>query len=78
AKAILEAITHPFVLMQQPVVIGVSIGVAIAVKGGVNHADLVRRADLALYRVKNSGRSGFLVFEERMTRESIQIAVAIS
>ena len=78
AKAILEAINHPFVLMQQPVVIGISIGVAIAVKGAVNHTDLVRRADVALYRVKNSGRSGFLVFEERMTRESAQIAAAVS
>ncbi|MAU94677.1 MAG: hypothetical protein CMP81_02140 [Fulvimarina sp.] len=77
ATAILKAIDHPFVLMEQPVVIGISIGAAIAAKGAVNHTDLVRRADVALYRVKNSGRSGFLVFEERMTRESAHVAVAI-
>ena len=64
--------------MQQPVVIGISIGAAIAAKGAANQTDLVRRADVALYRVKNSGRSGFLLFEERMTRESDEIGPAIA
>ncbi|NDW05713.1 diguanylate cyclase domain-containing protein [Jiella pacifica] len=78
AKTILEAIGHPFVLMQRPVAIGISIGAAIAAKGAANQTDLVRRADVALYRVKNSGRSGFLLFEERMTRESDEIGPAIA
>ncbi|NDW06515.1 diguanylate cyclase domain-containing protein [Jiella pacifica] len=64
--------------MQQPVVIGISIGAAIAAKGAANQTDLLRRADVALYRVKNSGRSGFLLFEERMTRESDEIGPAIA
>ena len=77
AAAILRAIEHPFVLMQQEVAIGISIGAAIAVRGAVNQTDLVRRADVALYRVKNSGRGGFLVFEERMTRGSSQLSSVV-
>ncbi|NDW07695.1 diguanylate cyclase domain-containing protein [Jiella pacifica] len=78
AEAILMAIEHPFVLMQQHVVIGISIGAAIATEGAANQTDLVRRADVALYRVKNSGRNGFLLFEEGMNRRGAEGASRIA
>ncbi len=46
--------------------VGVSIGIAIAPDDGSEPDELVRRADLALYRAKESGRSSIRFFESNM------------
>ncbi|NDW08022.1 diguanylate cyclase [Jiella sp. 40Bstr34] len=64
SRGIIETIRTPFKVEHQEVFIGVSIGVAIASTELPMQLDLVRRADVALYRVKNSGRNGYLIFGE--------------
>jgi diguanylate cyclase (GGDEF)-like protein len=66
AARIVEALRVPFELGDHHVVIGASVGIAIAPDDGCN-ADLVlKNADLALYRAKEDGRGAFHFFETEM------------
>jgi diguanylate cyclase (GGDEF)-like protein/PAS domain S-box-containing protein len=69
AKEIVDVITAPYDLDGQQVVIGTSIGVAIAPDDGRDANELLIRADLALYRAKSEGRNGCRYFEPAMEAE---------
>jgi diguanylate cyclase (GGDEF)-like protein len=66
AARIVEALSVPFGLGDHDVVIGASVGIAIAPDDGDNADQLLKSADLALYRAKDNGRSGFHFFEMEM------------
>ena len=63
ANRILEAMGEPFVIRGREVFIGASIGIAI---GGDEADDLLRNADLALYRAKSKGKGQKQVYEPEM------------
>ena len=70
ASAIVRALSRPFAIEGQELTVGASVGVAIAPVDGATAALLLRRADLALYRVKRAGAgawaySGDLAVENR-------------
>lgn len=65
ANRLIESISKPYVLEAGPVVIGVSIGAAIATHGATA-ASMAAEADLAMYEAKDAGRGTFRVFEERL------------
>jgi diguanylate cyclase (GGDEF)-like protein len=61
-------LSSPYEIEQQEIMIGVSIGIAIAPSDG-NAADaLLRNADIAMYRAKADGRGQFHFFEPEMDR----------
>ncbi|GBU20004.1 MULTISPECIES: EAL domain-containing protein [unclassified Methylobacterium] len=64
AGDIVQAIAPPFYIEGLRVSIGVSVGIAIAPQDG--SLEVVRRADLALYRTKSEGRNGFRFYEAEM------------
>jgi diguanylate cyclase (GGDEF)-like protein len=66
ALRIIEAISAPFDLNGQEANVGVSIGIAMAPEDGVEPDELLKRADLALYSVKSSGRNDFRLFRNEM------------
>jgi diguanylate cyclase (GGDEF)-like protein len=66
ALRIIEAISAPFKLNGQEVEVGTSIGIAMAPENGVEPDELLKRADLALYSVKSSGRNDFCLFRDEM------------
>ena len=66
AASIVEAIGEPYDLEGQEVVIGTSIGIALAPDGRVATDQLLKHADLALYRAKADGRGTFRFFEPEM------------
>jgi len=66
AARILEALSMPFELGDHHVVIGASVGVAIAPADGDNADQLLKNADMALYRAKADGRARFHFFEPDM------------
>ncbi|SHN81747.1 bifunctional diguanylate cyclase/phosphodiesterase [Bradyrhizobium erythrophlei] len=66
ALRILEAISAPFDLNGQDVAVGTSIGIALAPENGVEPGELLKRADLALYNVKSSGRNDYCLFRAEM------------
>jgi diguanylate cyclase (GGDEF)-like protein len=66
ARRITAAVAEPFVLANVTVELGVGVGIAIAPNDGVHADELVRRADRALYRAKDAGRSSVRFFETEM------------
>jgi diguanylate cyclase (GGDEF)-like protein len=68
ARRIQEAIAAPYDLDDHHVVIGISIGIAIAPVDGVDPDQLLKNADLALYRAKSEARGIFRFFEAEMDR----------
>ena len=66
AQRLLGAVQQPFDIDGQRVVVGVSIGIALYPTGGDTPDQLLRSADTALYRAKESGRNAFRLFEPAM------------
>jgi diguanylate cyclase (GGDEF)-like protein/PAS domain S-box-containing protein len=70
AGRLIETLGSAFELGGRQVVIGASIGVAVAPDGEACVGELLRHADLALYKVKGSGRNAFRVFDEGLDSET--------
>jgi diguanylate cyclase (GGDEF)-like protein/PAS domain S-box-containing protein len=64
AERILETLSHPFRIGDDLLTIATSIGIAIHPRDGVTSADLVLRADGAMYAAKNAGGNRYAFFEE--------------
>ena len=69
AQRIIEVIGAPYSLSGRVVVVGVSIGIAAAQDNRVTPDQLLSKADLALYRAKESGRGTYRIFEDAMEAE---------
>jgi predicted signal transduction protein with EAL and GGDEF domain len=70
ATRLLEEIKRPYEIDNDLVSIGVSIGIAMAPVNGTRPDQILRNADLALYRAKADGRSAFRFFESQMDSEA--------
>ncbi len=66
AERLIAAISGPMEIEGHRVIIGTSIGVAIAPTDGEDGETLMKNADLALYRAKGDGRGNFRFFEQGM------------
>jgi diguanylate cyclase (GGDEF)-like protein/PAS domain S-box-containing protein len=66
AQSIVELIGEPFDINGNQAVIGASVGIAIGPGDGSTSDNLLRNADLALYRAKGDGRGTFRFFEPAM------------
>lgn len=66
AQRIISALSAPYHLLGNELWVGVSIGLALAPKDGVDRLELMRKADIALYDAKNHGRGQFRQFEKAM------------
>jgi diguanylate cyclase (GGDEF)-like protein len=66
ADRVIEAVRRPFCLNGMDVVIDASIGIACSEAGAVSADDLLRDADVAMYRAKRSGRGRHATFEPEM------------
>jgi diguanylate cyclase (GGDEF)-like protein len=69
AARICQSIAEPFQLMGRRVEIGTSIGIAMVPEHGGDLEQLLKKADLALYRSKSAGRSCATVYDEAMFAE---------
>ena len=69
ASRISKLIAQPFQLPGHQVEIGTSIGIAIAPQHGSDQEQLLKKADLALYRSKSAGRDCFTLYDEAMSAE---------
>jgi diguanylate cyclase (GGDEF)-like protein/PAS domain S-box-containing protein len=66
ATRLVKEIGQPFDVQGHQVVIGTSVGIAIAPNDGKDPDQLLKGADLALYRAKEDGRGTFRFFEPDM------------
>ncbi len=69
ASRIVEAMSAPFDLQGHQVVIGASVGVSVAPSDGEDADELLKKADMALYRAKADGRGAFHFFERAMDEQ---------
>ncbi len=66
ARRIIESIRPAFQIGEAEAYVGASIGIALAPENASDAAELMRLADIAMYRAKNSGRNRACFFEQRM------------
>jgi diguanylate cyclase (GGDEF)-like protein len=70
ARRLLAAVGAPYSIDGHEVVIGTSIGIALAPEHGSEADQLLMNADLALYRAKMDGRNAVFVFEPQIGIEA--------
>ncbi|WP_025033091.1 EAL domain-containing protein [Bradyrhizobium sp. DOA9] len=66
AEAIHAALSEPFDLGDHQIIVGTSIGIAVAPQDGADSDTILRSADLALYSAKSAGRGAFRFFEPEL------------
>ena len=66
ARRLIETLSAPFDIDGQQIVVGVSIGVALAPQDSGEAESLLSAADMALYRAKSDGRGVYRYFEPAM------------
>jgi diguanylate cyclase (GGDEF)-like protein len=69
AMRISRLIAQPFQLPDHQVEVGTSIGIAMAPEHGTDPHELLKKADLALYRSKSAGRNRFTLYDVAMSAE---------
>jgi diguanylate cyclase (GGDEF)-like protein/PAS domain S-box-containing protein len=72
AGHVTRALSEPFVLESREVFITTSIGIALCTSGSERPTDLLRNADVALYRAKASGKATYEVFDPLMNIAAVQ------
>jgi diguanylate cyclase (GGDEF)-like protein len=69
AREIAELVSQPFNIDGQELHIGCSIGVALFPDNAMDPNQLIRDADIAMYRAKEEGKNTFCFFNDDMDRE---------
>ena len=70
AKRTIELLGEPYEIEGHQLVIGASIGAALATREGQSADDLLKNADMALYQAKADGRGTWRLFEPEMDRKA--------
>lgn len=65
-KHLLKRFQEPFNIEGKELILTVSIGISIYPNNGLNHSELLRNADTAMYQAKNLGRNTYSFFTEAM------------
>jgi diguanylate cyclase (GGDEF)-like protein len=71
AEHVLEAMKRPFTVAGNEHYLNASIGIAVHPSDGISSDELLRNADTAMYRAKETGRGRYVYFEERMNIAAI-------
>ncbi len=71
ATRIIACLNESFASVGKAARLGASIGISHCEDTSASVEDLLHHADLALYKVKNSGRNRYLLFDEQMREETL-------
>jgi diguanylate cyclase (GGDEF)-like protein/PAS domain S-box-containing protein len=66
-KKIVHRLSMPYRVRGKRVFVGASVGVALAPTDGTDAHELLKKADIALYRAKRDGRGTYAFFDDGMT-----------
>ena len=66
AQKLLKIISEPYQIAQYKLLVTASIGIALYPEDGADLETLSKRADTAMYRVKQEGRDGYRLFTTKM------------
>lgn len=72
ADRILAALRRPIPVGTSEIFTGASIGLAITHDGQCSAQDLLKHADVAMYRAKATGKSTYVVFDEHMNAHAME------
>ena len=72
ASKIIEQLAKPFGLNELQVAVSGSLGIALFPRDGLDPGTLLKNADLAMYRAKDSGRNAFRFFDPEMNRSVVE------
>jgi diguanylate cyclase (GGDEF)-like protein/PAS domain S-box-containing protein len=72
AERLQERLVIPFVVEQQEVVIAASIGIAFCATSYTNSEDMIRDAEIAMYRAKREGKARSQVFDAEMHTAAVK------
>jgi diguanylate cyclase (GGDEF)-like protein/PAS domain S-box-containing protein len=72
AERIADILRPPFALEEQEVFATVSTGIALNISAQEQPADLLRHADLAMYRAKHRGKARYELFEPSMDAKAVE------
>jgi diguanylate cyclase (GGDEF)-like protein len=72
ATRMIATICAPYSIANQTIVIGASIGIAVIDENVRGAADVMRHADLALYRAKNEGRNRACIYDSAMDADLVK------
>lgn len=66
AQRLVQALGEPVIVAGHRIAVNASIGIALSSQGDPDPADLMRRADIAMYQAKRNGRGRYEVFTDDM------------
>jgi len=69
AADVTRCVSEPFDIDGHHIIIGTSIGIALAPRDGADADELLKNADMALYRAKQEGKGSYRFFEPDMDRK---------
>lgn len=69
AKSIIESFKIPFNLNGEIIHVSMSIGISLYPKNGLTYQALIKNADIAMYKSKDTGKSKFTLFDKSMEEE---------
>jgi len=72
ATRMIATLCAPYTIGSQTIVIGASIGIAVIHEHVGAAADIMRHADMALYRAKNEGRNRACIYDEAMDADLLK------
>jgi len=72
AERLMDAMTAEFVIQGHSLSIGCSVGISIFPEHGTDTETLIKNADAAMYRAKESGRNNFRFFAEDMNAQVME------
>jgi len=72
AEHVISALTKPYIIDSVENVVTASIGIAVYPSDGTGVEQLMRNADMAMYRAKQQGRGIYAFFEEAMNAEVVE------
>lgn len=76
AQRVIDRLSEPFMLHEEKVYIGASIGISMSPRDGTNAGTLLKNADQAMYHAKEAGRGNFHFYNSAMnnvTADRVQI-----
>ena len=76
SRLLLDAFREPYDFSGQHIRVSVSVGTVVAPQHGLTVEDLMRHADIALYRAKAEGRDRAIAFTEQMSHD-VQLRRAV-
>ena len=72
AEKILESIKRPFKLAGHDIFVGASVGISMYPDSGVTLDSLIKNADIAMYKVKKTGKDGYQLFSSEMNTSATE------